>query len=199
MAEKPDKNTLEELNFTRGPDTLERDLAAYWYEVQREDTDAATTYWAFTSIMMIAAWGHEKSKKLEKPDADWGLPPCDLVPVPWWVLRQLAPCWLNYINSPAGKTFGEAFNLEGGGQGKQRYRDTIDKFTRDWKIALDVLHWQTSNKNSTLEQAIFEIADNSGLSDETIKRAWNKYKERVKPAYEYWVNTSGSDDHDIQA
>ena len=190
-TEKPGKQTLRDLGWRKGPDTLERDLEGYWRAFQESPHDDVASYMAFTSVIMVVAAWAEFSKTLPNRDPQWGMPPLDCVPVPWWVLDVITSGWLRYMHAPSGQSLGEAFRLEGGGQGKKRYREIVEKYTRDWKLALDVWHLVQSRRSqgervSIKDDAIPEVAGRTGLSEDTVRRAWNAHKGLVKSRYDAW-------------
>ena len=89
-------------------------------------------------------------------------------------------------------TLGEVFQMEGGGQGKGRYKDKIEKYTRDWKLALDVWHFVQEKRSkgervSIKDEAIPEIAESTGLGEDVVRRAWRAHKEMAKDMYKDWV------------
>ena len=139
--------------------------------------------------MMLTAWGVRQAQSMDRKDDEWSLPPKDLVPVPWWVIRELGLGWLNYLHEPAIKTLDKAFHLEGHKKGAKPYKSQVEKRTRDWKLALDVLHLMETDGLSNFG-AIQQVALVTNMGDDTVKRAWRKNKELVKAAYESWCKTS---------
>lgn len=193
---KPGEAAFNAMGYHKGPETLDRDLGRYWEAFQGTPGHDVASYYAFTSIIMIMAAWSKHSKSLPDPDPEWGLPPQDRVPVPWWVVNVLTTAWLRYLSAGPGVTMGEAFRLEGGGQGKRKYRDVIEKYTRDWKLALDVWHFHQEKKFegkpiSIKDKAIPEIAERTGLGEDVVRRAWNTHKEMVKAMYREWAQNVG--------
>ena len=146
--ERPGRRTFEKLGFGHGPETLERDLEGYWREFQNQPSEANGSAYAFVSLIMIYAAWERFSKTLPDSNREWGLPPQDRVPVPWWVVRLLTEGFVRYWHSDTGVTLGEAFRLEGGGQGKKPFKEMLDKSTRDWLLALDVWDTQLAKEGS---------------------------------------------------
>ena len=189
---RPGAVALDAMGYHKGPETLDRDLEGYWKTFQEAPGYDVASYFAFTSIIMIMAAGSKHSNSLPDPDPQWGLPPQDRVPVPWWVVQVLTTGWLRYLKADPGVTLGEAFRLEGGGQGKKRYRDVIEKITRDWKLALDV--WDFTQEKrlegeriSIKDRAIPEVAERTGLGEDVVKRAWGTHKEMAKAMHQDWM------------
>ena len=76
------------------------------------------------------------------------------------------------------------------------YRDKIEKYTHDWKLALDVWHYvQTErsqgHKVSIKDNAIPEIADRTGINEATVKRAWDTHRNLAKAIHSTWVQNLG--------
>jgi len=201
---KPGKAALDALGYHKGPDTLERDLAGYFSafrQTPKNDRDAAGVCFAFLSILMIYAAMRKGAAKTDRHDKEWGLPPEDVVPVPWWVIDVATRGWVRYLRSPPSVSLGEAYGIEGGGQGRHPYKNRIATYTRDWKIALDVWHrvQQAKKQGEKLpirDGAIPAVAVALGFEESTVERAWKRHGKMIKAAYQNWTKTSGSSDHD---
>jgi hypothetical protein len=114
------------------------------------------------------------------PDS-WGK---EEVAVPTALLNTLMTAWLTYRNAPSGTTLGEAFGLEGGGQGKLPKHKLQMNRDRGRDIAGDVeikYSGREPEEESISEQhAQTMVAERRGLSFETVRNAHNKYKKELR-------------------
>jgi hypothetical protein len=116
------------------------------------------------------------------PEA-WGE---DSVQVPAALLSALRDAWLNYQNAPAGTTLGEAFNVEGGGQGRQRMNDALKSHRKSKGLAIKVeveyMAASLSAEPITLDKSIEAVAAREGVSFETAKNAHATHKISLRAA-----------------
>ena len=112
------------------------------------------------------------------PDS-WGK---EEVIVPAALLNTLMTAWLKYCDAPSGKTLGEAFGLEGGGQGKlPAHKLQMNRENRRG-IAQQVegiyIAGGLSNEPVSEEYAQTTVAEQRGLSFETVSKAHKKYPKK---------------------
>jgi len=112
------------------------------------------------------------------PDS-WGK---EEVIVPAALLNTLMTAWLTYRDAPSGTTLGEAFGLEGGGQGKlTAYKLQMNRDHRRG-IAQQVegiyIAGELFNEPVSEECAQTMLAKQRGLSFETVSKAHKKYPKK---------------------
>lgn len=99
----------------------------------------------------------------------------DTVEVPRDWIRELVNGWKKYKQSEAQATFGEAFGLEGGGQGSQPARHWLEVMNRNSRISnavlFEYLAERASGKTASWERAYENVAAEEGISLDTVKRA----------------------------
>jgi hypothetical protein len=99
--------------------------------------------------------------------------------IPAALLREIGQAWLVYKDDTPGKTFGEVFGLEGGGQGRQkavtaqRKRDQHRFFGQ--LVALKYDGSPNDRTRPTLDQVIEAVASEHGISVETVENAYKKF------------------------
>ncbi len=78
-----------------------------------------------------------------------------------------------------GKKAGEAFRLEGGGQGKKR---RIDKFLTEHRnrlialaVAFDRDQAKKDGRSLSVENAVLDVSERSGIPSDTVSAAWTKH------------------------
>ena len=104
--------------------------------------------------------------------------------VPLNFLNIIAESWMSYLDAPTGKTMGEAFHLEGGGQGKARARQL--QMNRDQRraIANDVenTYLEAAKKGSPIseEEAIGNVASKRNKSFDTVQKSYKKHKKYIR-------------------
>ncbi len=128
---------------------------------------------AFNALGYIAA-------KLWSPDGPTG---DEFVRMPVWVLETLAEGFFRYRDAAkdgTAKTLGEAYCIEGGGQGKE------PKILKDLRVLRDIrLATAIAIRNSQgekIEALIHEMAERNGLSVGQVRRIWQSRRERAKSA-----------------
>ena len=104
--------------------------------------------------------------------------------VPAALLKTLMTAWLTYRDAPSGTTLGEAFGLEGGGQGKlPAHKLQMNRENRRG-IAQQVegiyIAGGLSNEPVSEEYAQTTVAEQRGLSFETVRNAHNEYKKEIR-------------------
>ena len=111
--------------------------------------------------------------------------PSVLVPV--WYLETLMACFRRYASSDGGVTFGEAFKLEGGGQGARKRVSKLSEIIRDMKVCDQILAIRAAAEESgaaiSIEAACAHLSTNyeiqgTPLGEVAIRRAFRKYGAR---------------------
>lgn len=178
-GKKSDASKDDVANEKRG--TL-RAIAALYELAAKDDSPKQWSISALEALSLCAHHLHNDTpKNLNQPE--WR-PPDDLpITIPFWVVRTLVYGWLRYKSAPAGKTVGECFGLEGGGQGKRPAKQKWDQQTRDLTAAVNVAmlrHAAIRNgERLSLEKAFMEVAEFFDVSPDTIERAWEVYGPQV--------------------
>lgn len=152
----------------------------------RRKGDLPTTYItldALSSIQAARELGFSEAEVRSTWSASWG---DQEVVVPAALLNNLKSAWLKYRDAPPGTTLGEAFNLEGGGQGKASARN--QQMTRDKHRGLaddvEIVYFQAmlNNKPISEEEAQETVAARLDLSFETVRNAHKKFKPEIRAA-----------------
>ena len=153
---------------------------------QRKKGELPATYItleALSSIQAAREQGFSEEDVRSTWSASWG---DQEVVVPAALLNNLKTAWLNYRGAPSGTTLGEAFNLEGGGQGKANARNR--QMTRDKHRGLAndveaVYRAAMLNNNPISEEKAQEtVAAKLDMSFETIRNAHKKFKPEIRAA-----------------
>jgi hypothetical protein len=144
------------------------------------------SYGAAVFFALEALWGitqdvgvRAKAGKLDhrQLDKDWILSPETKLEVPWIWIHSLATAWEKYKSE--GGQLGQAFGLEGGGQGKPPIIDKLSRMLDERAFArwiwLHVQSARAAGKKTSIEDVIQEAAETFGKSDETIRRAWKRF------------------------
>lgn len=99
----------------------------------------------------------------------------DTVQVPRAWLRVLVESWAKYKESPDGSSLGEAFHIEGGGQGQLPVRATLRNLKQETRLsklaAVAYLMPDEHGSPKSWETALHEVAMDQGVSPSTVKRA----------------------------
>jgi hypothetical protein len=107
----------------------------------------------------------------------------DTVEVPRAWIRELVASWEKYKKSEAQTTLGEAFGLEGGGQGVLPAKHRLDAMNRDTRIAnavvLEYLSERASGETGSWERAYGNVADQERVSLDTVKRATKPIRDLI--------------------
>jgi hypothetical protein len=174
----------------RAESNRESELALYLRTAYVEfSEDRTNPLFAFDGLSYIAAyyWAGEEPQ------------PTDCVSVPWWVVNAIAECYVLYWNAVmAGHitTLGQAFGIEGKGQGKQRRMTVKLREHRDRRVALMIARMLESGM--TVEDVISRIAKGTKLKERTLWRIWQQKGAQAKKSVAAFrtANSSGSDGSD---
>ncbi|MDE0811085.1 MAG: hypothetical protein OSB69_17430 [Alphaproteobacteria bacterium] len=103
--------------------------------------------------------------------------------MPKSLLFAIVSCFEEYLGAGPGKTFGECFGIEGGGQGRVNMRDrrrTTNKRVETGNAVADEYYGASlDNKPISLEAAIAKIAEQKGISESTARKAYKLIKPNL--------------------
>lgn len=112
---------------------------------------------------------------------EWGP---ETITVPLSLVLAIRDGWGDYKTAPPGKNLGEALKIEGGGQGRRTMKDRLNAIDRDRGLANAVeskyLQIEGAPDSMTLEEALSEVAEERGLSFETVKTAHDLHKSAIR-------------------
>jgi hypothetical protein len=138
---------------------------------------------ALGAILGARTQGHSDAEIRRIWPEAWGE---DSVQVPAALLSALRDAWLSYQNAPAGTTLGEAFNVEGGGQGRQIMNDALKSHRKSKDLAIKVeveyVAASISAEPSNLENSNKAVAKREGVSYETAKKAHSAHRDSLRTA-----------------
>jgi hypothetical protein len=153
-----------------------------------------SNYGAAVFFALEALWGiardvdiRAKAGTLDPAQLDehWILSPLETRPVPWIWIRALGTAWEKYKTEDG--LLGQAFGLEGGGQGKSPTIATLMQMLDELAIARgigsQVQAARTANKKIRIEDLIQDAAEKFDLSDTTIRRTWRRFGPRERQRY----------------
>jgi hypothetical protein len=122
----------------------------------------------------------EKTLKTCWPES-WG---DETLSVPLSLLLALRDGWVDYKNAPSGKNLGEAFKIEGGGQGARPMKVKLENIDRARGLANQVekryLQIEGERGAKTLHKVLTEVASEKKLSFETVKMAHEAHKRDIR-------------------
>ncbi len=181
----PPRVNLQRLSeITKGDQSIEAMRARFeQYEKLREARLLPTTYIsleALASLSCARITGHSEEELVSTWPSAWG--PATLS-VPVSLLQVLAGAWAKYLQAESGVTLGEAFGLEGGGQGaapvkrKQRTRDARRGIANK-AVALYIAQG-TAKQPRSWEWICGKIADEEGCSVEQVETALETYRKEI--------------------
>jgi hypothetical protein len=171
----PKKGSIPEspLQGTPWPFSLEQDLTVFLVMLEeRFRKNTSDPLPAFEALSYIASyvWLIEK-------------PPSYTLPTPWWAIQALAIGFNSYrdaAGSTAPLTLGEAYRLEGRGQGKEPRIQRGLRQLRDIRIAVAIA--TATADGVKIETALQEQADKTGLSVGQVRRIWEMNRRRASSA-----------------
>jgi hypothetical protein len=166
------KKTVESpLQDTPWPFSLEQDLANILTTLETQfRSDTSDPLPAFEALSHIASyiWKQER-------------PPTHSVPVPWWIVETLAIGSNEYRDSASSvtpMTLGEAYNVEGRGQGKQPRVQRELRHRRDIRIATAIA--LADADGIKIEAALQEQANKTDLSLGQVRRIWEANRRHAR-------------------
>ena len=150
-----------------------------------------TAFAAFEALASVAAFWWQPGRN-----------PPERVEVPWWALDVIASGFMIYNDEwDAGDNtgFGEAFGIEGGGQGTKPILAKVRKLRRDRNIALYIA--MAVEKGVSVETAVADTAEHCSLNERTVWRIWGDLGTvaRRKLSDYRTATSSGRDGRDLSA
>lgn len=125
--------------------------------------------------------GRSEDQLLSVWPEEWG---SETMTAPLALILALQNAWSDYKTAPSGKTLGEAFQIEGGAQGKQPMKSRLAKIDRDRRLSREVedvyLGAGLEEDPTRLADAIQQVADANELSFETVKDAHKKRHMHIR-------------------
>ena len=104
--------------------------------------------------------------------------------VPESLLIAIVSCFEEYLGAGPGKTFGECFGIEGGGQGqlsmRDRHRKTNERIEIGNAVAINYCRVSVDEKPISLEAAIAKTADQKGVSEKKARKDYYSVKPRIE-------------------
>ena len=126
-------------------------------------------------------------------DEDWaGIRPDTPVPVPWWIVAVISERWAEYLGLDGIKTLGQAFDVEGRGQGKHRAVSVRDTERDHWGYALEVAYEHETGAARSVTDAIGTVAERWEKSYDTIHDVWKAHGKVSRAAVKKGVKVSKS-------
>lgn len=153
------------------------------FENLRHDKVLNTQFIALEALSAIAG-ASLAGKSEEAVRATWPEPWGDAtISVPLPMVLALGRAWLSYRSPNSSQSLGEAFRIEGRGQGKTPMKDVLANLDAARRNANDVeaayLASNTDSVGISLEQAFDEIAEAQGIAPETVKKHHRKHKDEI--------------------
>ena len=149
------------------------DLRTVFIDLYRAQFELDTTnpLPAFDALSSLVAYWWERHE----------VPESGTISIPWWAGEIIAAGYQTYCADQKEvriTKFGEAYGIEGGGQGKHPRIRRHMRVSKDRDLALWVA--LELEKNSTYENAVAETAERCDVSESNIARAWHDWGELVK-------------------
>lgn len=171
MPKKPKipESPLKDENW---PLTPEQDLELFLqmeYERFRSDPSHALPAFNALAYATTGLWQNQQTHSSE-----------DAITLPIWVAEVLTNGFLRYSKAAEENRFitlGEAYGIEGGGQGKLPRILNAAKELRDIRLATTVA--QRKLDGIKLEAALQEMVDATGLSLGQVRRIWEKHRKKA--------------------
>jgi hypothetical protein len=112
----------------------------------------------------------------------------DTVEIPRAWVKELVNGWRKYKEASTGTTVGEAFGLEGGGQGKGPTIRKLAKMNKDIKLSnlvlVEYLYERDQQGRGSWERAIEAVAEHQKISFDTVERAFEKFGKESRQRLE---------------
>jgi len=185
---RPSVIVMDELGGERIPWNLDEHLNGCLVGYQADPNYGAAVFFALEALWGIsrdvgirAEAGELDSDQLDK---DWTVSPTTSLEVPWIWIRSLATAWNKYKTE--GRPLGNAFGLEGGGQGKPPTITTLMQMLDELAIARwiwsRVQETRAAGEEIRIEDVVQDAAEKFGKSDVTIRLIWQRYglRERLR-------------------
>lgn len=105
----------------------------------------------------------------------------DTVEIPREWLRVLVKGWEKYKSGPVGSSFGEAFGIDGSGQGNQPVRAQLRQLKKDIRHSneaiVEYLAERAEGGQGSWDRAHGKVAASEGVKKDTVKRASEKRRK----------------------
>ena len=178
----PDMETIRGLNGALSADPLAKFVFNLHWRASTLLDDIDLPKAAITLEMMQSALSAFEND-LKHKDIAAGYPVTswseDTVEIPRAWLKALVEGWAKYKSGNTGSTFGEAFGIEGGGQGKLPVREKLSQLNQDIRLSNKALveyrARQLEDGRASWNKAYEVVANSEGVSEETVKRACKKH------------------------
>ena len=140
---------------------------------QRFEADRSNVLPAFSALTYIVTeiWGNAETLR----DRD--------VKIPLWIVETLAEGFLRYRDAAENgrsMTFGEAYGVEGGGQGKKPRISIEIRELRDIRLVTTIA--SRKEQGIKIEASIQEMSEKTGLSRSQVRRIWQKHRKQAVSA-----------------
>ena len=155
-------------------------------EELKEKIKLPTSYIALEAFCELYGGRQEGFRDEELREAwpkDWGN---ETITIPAVLVQALTSAWIDYKEAPSGKTFGESFKLEGGGQGKPKVKDIVKMITKNRvltnEVMINYLSGDEKGQPISIEKAIANVHGSKqekmrGFSEVTAKKAYTRGKK----------------------
>ena len=187
---RPSEIVMDEFSGERLPWDLDEHLNGCLAGYQADPSYGAAVFFALEALWGIVRDVDVRAKDgkfdPDQLDKDWIVSPKTNLEVPWVWIRSLATAFEKYKSE--GGPLGQAFGLEGGGQGKSPIIDKLMQALDERAIARWI--WSRvqaargAGKEIRIEDVVEEAAEKFSKSEETIRRAWKRFGklERLRSA-----------------
>lgn len=153
------------------------------FEASRKAEELPTTYIALEALAAMSGArisGYSDEELRSTWPETWGGTP---VAVPLSLLLALAVPWIKYLGAGPGVTVGEAFKLEGGGQGVQRVKKSQQNSDKDRALAIKqialYLAQGAAGQPRSWEWVSDKVAGEQGLSFEKVNEARKAFAPEI--------------------
>lgn len=156
------------------PFTAEQDLTVFLATAREAfEADSSNPLPAFEALGYVASYHWRKD---EAPET---------VTIPFWAVEVIVQGYKQYQASHTGSggtrlKFGEAFQIEGRGQGKRPRVHEHLKQLRDIRLAIHLVLLE--EQGWKIEAAIQELADRTGIHHSTIRDIWARHADQARKA-----------------
>jgi hypothetical protein len=155
-----------------------------WARILLDETDLPRTAIALEMMTIALSAFDEGFTHAEIADAypveAWRK---DTVEVPRAWIRELVDCWRTYKDAPTGTDFGEAFKIDGQGQGRRPVRSDFEAFAkvgrRRNEVVIEYLMARAAGQRPSWNAAIAKVAIAEGVSTDTVKGAMDESRDRI--------------------
>jgi len=160
---------------------------AYRFEILEELNKAGTINTRFLALEALGALSGGRIEGRAEGDLqtcwpkEWGT---ETITLPLSLVLALRDGWQDYKKAPKGKKLGEAFKIEGGGQGNPSMKArlaTIDR-ARGLARAVETQYAQVKDDINALplDEIINQVASAHGVSFETVKSAHKAHRDSIR-------------------